>query len=233
MISDTARTIDDCWKGSVSIFGNGDYPLPSEVAGLPVSISVVVLFLIVLFIFFSRSEFLAVKLSFNALFNNKVMDDIEDNKSYTNAIRTTSVICLPVVAFLLYHVGIVNTSFFNILFCIIGYVIIRIILFYVISWLKRGREKLFPAVACSGIYWIAFTVMALPVLAVSFLFPEISVSYYMYYLLDCFVVLTLLYYVSGFRIIMSAGFSFFFWILYLCTLELLPTGLMISFFISL
>jgi hypothetical protein len=61
--------------------------------------------------------------------------------------------------------------------------------------------------------------------------PSIELNYLLIYILCCTAIGTVVFFIRGYQLIISNGFSHFFWILYLCTLELLPIAIVATIFL--
>ncbi len=115
-----------------------------------------------------------------------------------------------------------GVRFLTILTLILLYFGIRYTTFKILDWVNRKR--VFKYV---NRFYYTHAILGVLLISSGFVFniivpaiPQIWISTY----IICVVSLTLiLYFIRGYQIIISNGFSHFFWILYLCTLEILPS----------
>jgi hypothetical protein len=102
-----------------------------------------------------------------------------------------------------------------------GYFMARRIAFYVLNWVNRCN--FFKHI--SRIYYTHLTLAAIfsiVGLVLYMLLPNMGSALLKYYLFPTLAVVFTVYFLRCYKIIISNGFSNFFWILYICTLEILP-----------
>ena len=80
---------------------------------------------------------------------------------------------------------------------------------------------------CDRIYLIVFTTLALLVLLVTRFTGDIGTEAIRMLMTGLFLVLFIVLSVRSFKIFRENNYSILFWFLYLCTLEVLPLGLLI------
>ncbi len=103
----------------------------------------------------------------------------------------------------------------------IGYFLARQIFMVVLDWVNRSST--FKHI--SRIYYTHLTaaaVFSMIGLVLYMLFPHMGRGLLAYYLYPLLTLIFGLYFIRCNKIIISNGFSHFFWILYLCSLEILP-----------
>lgn len=105
---------------------------------------------------------------------------------------------------------------------ITAYFIIRYTSFKILDWVNscsvfKYVNRFYYTHASLGILLIA------PMFLISIAVPQIPSGYIIWYVTGVVILTLLLYFTRGYQIIISNGFSHFFWILYLCTLEILPS----------
>ncbi|MBR4882264.1 MAG: DUF4271 domain-containing protein, partial [Bacteroidales bacterium] len=102
-----------------------------------------------------------------------------------------------------------------------GYFISRQIAFRMLDWVNRC--SLFKHI--SRLYYTHLTlasIFSIVGLVLYMLFPYMGQALLRYYLFPVLSLILAVYFLRCYKIIISNGFSNFFWILYLCTLEILP-----------
>ena len=117
-----------------------------------------------------------------------------------------------------YSIGI---NFLLILLFFAFYFLMRYAMFAMLDWVNRRRFFKYLA----RVYYTHATVAAVLLIvgfALEMLCGDFANSFIKIYLVCALFIPTVIYFVRGNQIIISNGFSHFFWILYLCTLEILP-----------
>ncbi len=115
----------------------------------------------------------------------------------------------------------VGITFVATLLLILLYFLFRNLSFFMLNWVNRCKAFKY----LSRIYYthvalgMVFSILGL---LIYMLFPGVGSSFLKIYLFVSLSALSVMYFVRGNQIIISNGFSHFFWILYLCTLEILP-----------
>ena len=223
----------ECWKESRLVLENIDFSKISQVPDTNIVSSIVIAALAVTVIVFFKSEILAVSLSLQALFNGKKVKDIEGNQSYYSAVVVTAIICIPILAATAMKPGSGNLTYA--LFCAALFllVVVRKLLFSLVSWLKGRRDVFKTSRHSSAISLIDITVLCLPLLIFRSRMPDIFMIIVQPYILTVIGLVYAIYLARSLRTLISSGFSHFFSFLYICALELLPIGLIISVYISL
>ncbi len=176
-----------------------------------------------------------------AAFNSKMLLDIERQANlYTsrNILLVFSLI-ISVFIFLNYKVTrdlidndyALGIKFIVILLAVACYFLIRYILFKAMDWVNRKSvfkylNRFYYTHAILGILLLLFGFI------ISIILPTIPQNHILFYIIGVFIITLLLYFIRGYQIIISNGFSHFFWILYLCTLEILPAIVILHLILS-
>lgn len=217
----------DCWQTSSLMTVVGDNFPTAVVESHPALTTYALLFCLLYFLIFVENSFISILISYRSLFNRLALDDTLANKNLTYAINNTALLCLPVLALTLYFLNVSGLNFVFILALLVAFTLVHIGLFLLVGWLKRCPEMMRALAVCDRIYIIVFTTIALLLLLIFRLAGGVSprVSF-----IALSVVAFLLFIVLSFRsfkIFQENNSSFLFWFLYLCTLEILPIGLLI------
>lgn len=112
----------------------------------------------------------------------------------------------------------------NFLLClasVAGYFMLRYFLFRIFGWTNRNSifkylNRFYYTHAIMGI------VLSTLVFLAYMIFPAIAPGIIIASIMAMVSITLFTYFIRGYQIIISNGFSHFFWILYLCTLEILP-----------
>ena len=102
-----------------------------------------------------------------------------------------------------------------------GYLLFKLIFLAVLDWVNRSSvfKTLFKAGHTYVIWGILLAAAGFLVYTV---FPVLPAGFLRLYAAVCACTAFLLYLIRGYQLIIANRFSHFFWILYLCTLEVLP-----------
>lgn len=228
-----AAPITEAWPESRIAFNDTAADRVIEVLSLADTLSnvYIVIGLITLFLFtFGRiAEGLhAVAIS---IFDYKRLLSIERQANLYTSRNTLLLFSVIVSSFIFAnynsHSSLLNNNFsigINFLFClafIAGYFTLRYVFFRILGWTNccsifKYLNRLYYTYAIMGI------VLIILVFLVYMIFPSIPVSGIVTCIAAMAAVTLCAYFIRGYQIIISNGFSLFFWILYLCTLEILP-----------
>ena len=113
-----------------------------------------------------------------------------------------------------------------------GMILLRKGIFALLGWLS-DRQAALKAVekVGYGIFILVVLVSCLPAPAL-LLFPPQVLSFYRIYLAIVALIGYSVYVKRSFSLISSSGFSCFFWVLYLCTLEILPVSVAVNYLLN-
>lgn len=166
-----------------------------------------------------------------SMFNYKELVKIEGQTNLFMSRNILLAFSLLVLSFIFANSGIshylgghkypVGITFAISLAIFLGYFISRQIAFRMLDWVNRC--SFFKHI--SRLYYTHLTLAAIfsiVGLVLYTLFPYMGPSLLRYYLIPVLSLILAVYFLRCYKIIISNGFSNFFWILYLCTLEILP-----------
>ena len=217
----------DCWLASSLMTVVGDNFPSTVVESHPALTTYALLFCLLYFLIFVENSFIAILISYRALFNRLALDDTLANKNLTYAINNTALLCLPILALTLYFMNVSQLNFIFILALLVAFTLVHIGLFHLVGWLKRCPEMMRTLAVCDRIYVIVFTTVALILLLVFRLVGGVSPKVSLITLAAVVFLLFIVLAFRSFKIFKENNSSFLFWFLYLCTLEILPIGLLI------
>lgn len=216
----------DCWQSSSLMTVIGDNFPAAVMESHPALTTYALLFCLLYFLIFVENSFIAIVISWKALFNRLALEDTLANKNLTYAINNTAIICLPLLALSLYFLNISQLNFVFILAALACFVLLHIGCFVLAGWLKRCPEMMRTLQICDRIYIIVFTSVALLVLLAGRLPFDLSTSSSTIILAVTLFLMFILLSIRSFKIFKENNCSILFWFLYLCTLEILPLVLL-------
>lgn len=223
----------ECWKGSSLIVDNAaDFPTV-VFESTPAIVSYVILATLIYFIFFIGSITISEAISFGSLFNAARLSDTVNNKNLVNAVRYTAIFCIPVLALVIYRENLSPMNFLFILLALVGFILVRSCLFALVGWMKHCTEMLKTVSMNIRMHLIVFTTLAALSLVISSLVPSVPVRAIGWYVAVIGAICFILCNIRNAKIFLEENYSLLFWFLYLCTLEILPVGLLISALIRL
>ena len=216
----------DCWQTSSLMTVVGDNFPSAVVESHPALTTYALLFCLLYFLIFVENSFISILISYRSLFNTLALDDTLANKNLTYAINNTALLCLPVLALTLYFMNVAQLNFIFILLLLAAFTLVHIGLFLLTGWLKRCPEMMRTLSICDRIYLIVFTTMALVLMVIFRVAGGVSAFVGGTALAVIVFLLFILLSVRSFKIFRENNCSILFWFLYLCTLEILPIGLL-------
>lgn len=233
MLASLLQTIGtECWKGSSLIVGNSS-DIPSVMfESTPSVVSYVILATIIYFIFFISSISISEVISFGSLFNATRLSDTMQNKNLINAVSFTTLFCVPLLALVIYYENLSPLNFLFILLALMAYAVLRFCLVSMTGWMKKCSDMMHTVSMNYRMHLIVFTTVASLSLIISSAFPSLNFRYG-WYVAAVGAVCFILYSVRNAKIFLEENYSLLFWFLYLCTLEILPLGLLINVLVKL
>ena len=230
------QTLDEAWPGSSKIADYAAFLQDTAVQGPGYYWPMTILVLLAVFycIFFFNRIALASSLSLRTFFNSsEKIQNICENQTSLSAVNTACVVCLPVLVMLLFNRGWTGMDLSWLCVAFIAFLLIRVLAFEFIAWYK-GDDTVFDTIRNSWkVTMVAAVLLAIPAFVIPMFFGQeyagLARSFFLAVFSGCF----LMYCARACKYLLEAGFSIFFCFLYLCALELLPAGLLISAIISL
>ena len=230
------QTLDEAWPGSSKIADYAAFLQDTAVQGPGYYWPMTILVLLAVFycIFFFNRIALASSLSLRTFFSSsEKIQNICENQTSLSAVNTACVVCLPVLVMLLFNRGWTGMDRSWLCVAFIAFLLIRVLAFEFIAWYK-GDDTVFDTIRNSWkVTMVAAVLLAIPAFVIPMFFGQeyagLARSFFLAVFSGCF----LMYCARACKYLLEAGFSIFFCFLYLCALELLPAGLLISAIISL
>lgn len=216
----------DCWQSSTLMTLAGEIP-PAVTESHPAATTYALLLCLIYFMIFVESSFFSVAISWRSLFNRIALEDTIANKNLIYSINNTVLLCIPLLALVLYFLNVSQMHFIFILCALVVFGAVHYGLFMLVGWLKQCIEMMRAVSICGRMHLVVFTTFALVLLAVFALAGIHSARAATIALAAAFGLLFILRAYRSRRIFAENNFSLLFWFLYLCTLEILPLGVLI------
>ena len=217
----------DCWQASRLVTVAGDNFPSAVVESHPALTTYALLLCLLYFLIFVENSFIAILISYRSMFNKLALEDTLANKNLTYAINNTALLCIPTLALALYFLDFSPLNFVFIIALLAGYAAVHLGLLVLVGWLKSCPEMMRTLGICDRIYLIVFTTAALVLLLVTRLTGDLGTTPVRIVLLALAGLLFIVLILRSFKIFRENNYSILFWFLYLCTLEVLPLGLLI------
>ena len=237
MYREQVCTMGEIWPESYIALDN--LAVNSQEIGLSLLDSIANMGIVILIIAFFLSAFARIagglQIVSLSIFNYKNLLKIEGQTNlYTNR-NAVLIFLLVVLSFMLANYNFYNPfietgypigiNFLIILIFFAIYFIFRYAMFAMLDWVNKRR--FFKYIA--RVYYTYATMSAVLLIvgfAIDMLCEGVTESFLETYLICALSLPTVIYFVRGNQIIISNGFSHFFWILYLCSLEILPLAVL-------
>ena len=154
------------------------------------------------------------------------------NNYVCDSVRISFLLLLPFYALTLSITGCSRLGYFWTLVALLALFLLRKAVYWMMGWLS-SRQGAFRALEKTGLalFVLGMLVSTLAALAV-WLVPSIPSIALWVWVLAVVAVCAFFYIRRGSSIILSTGFSVFFWVLYLCSLEFLPICVVVNIMIN-
>lgn len=228
------QTLDEVWRGSSKIAAYADPLASSAEPGYNWLTTILVLAALLYGIYFFHQIVLASSLSLKTFFgSSNKLQNICENQTSLASVNATSIVCLPVLAMLIYVRDWSSLSITYIFAAFAAFLLLRVIGFEIMAWYK-GTRAVFDTIRSSGrVTLVVASLLSVPAFLIPLLFGQGTAPFARIYFIAVLAVCFAMYCVRACKYLLEAGFSIFFCFLYLCALEFLPAGLLISAIISL
>lgn len=229
--TDAIRTVADAWRGSsLATFDTGaieGVASSGQNNNTALLLIAVAFFAIVMFEQVARS----VGASFIALFSPNRRDDIFGDTYFVRKSFLTTVLLLPVFAYVIYATGLSVINFWLTMTVVAALLLVRKLNFAVLGKTVTGDciQEVQRVSDCSTVIFMTLT---LPLYLVFLSVGVEGVGFCRIYLAILGAILLLPYTSLAIRKIISSGFSLFFTFLYLCALEILPLAVAVKVLID-
>ena len=217
----------DCWQSSELMTVVGDNFPSAVIESHPALTTYALLLCLLYFMVFVENSFISILISWRSLFNRIALEDTLANKNLIYAINNTALLCVPTLSLVIYFLNISPLNFVFILAAMAVFVLVHLGLFLLVGWLKYCPEMMRTVSICGRMHLIVLTTVSLLLLIVVRLTGITSSVFPTVFLAAVFGLLFILRATRSLRIFKENNYSILFWFLYLCTLEILPLGLLI------
>ncbi|MFA6335297.1 MAG: DUF4271 domain-containing protein [Bacteroidales bacterium] len=240
---DTILPIDSLWSTKTLTHTVSLQPgQPGTLKNSDDILSALILAFFVLLVFFSREVINVLPAVLKSLFKLKNHFKLEDKLALSNQRDVVTIIAalyFPVLITLMsgdYLIGkyqILPLSYLLIsLGFIFAYWLLRKTLYNILSWVTKDKIT-FKLVEKIGYnHLIISVIFSFPSILINFIWPGISDYIIINILVISLLFVYVFYIIRGYQIIIAHRYSHFFYILYLCAVELLPVALIVNFILS-
>jgi len=238
MQKDTLTTVGSLWPESYIAVQEIEAPAGLAVADPYRDIAnfFIIIGLVIYLIFAHRRILQGLRIVFKALFSQKVLLNIEAQKNLLvcrNSLFIFLTICASFIfANIAYATKIIGSEytvpikFAGITGCILFFFSFRHIAFRFLAWVNR--KSVFKIInRISFTYTCIWYIVVLCCFLVIKSIPSAPMGNMRYCIIYSLLTIMPIYFFAIFKIFLSKGVSHFFYILYLCTLEILPVALLL------
>lgn len=222
------QSLDAAWVESLKV---ADYQEPLMAPGfqsIPWTLTALVVTSLCFFLFFYKRIALASALSFEAFANINKLNGIKVNQTYLSSVNIAAALCIPTAIVLIYLRSWTGLNIPSLCLVFGLYLLFRYISFPFLIWFKGHHEAFENIKQCGHVYLIVGTLVALVAFFLPVLFGEKALALSKNAFIAIYLVSFLFYLLRVCKFLIKSDFSFYFCFLYLCVLELLPLGLLVS-----
>lgn len=202
---------------------------------------VIMVFLLLLFLFF-REVKNTIPLVIKGFFDLKVQLGIEERLSSANQRNITALISILMIS--LIYASVFGDAFYlntglgeHILMLL---TVISTMVFWILKsiinkfagWITKSRQAFVLVGKIGYNHFIIAAILTTPLFLIPYTDSVIDQIVLVKYLIVCYIAIFIIYLMRVRQIIISYHFSHFFYILYLCSVEILPPALLINFILS-
>ena len=245
-----ANISDKAVQPADSLWGAGTLSLPIPAYGTNsagnndtnyYTSGVIIFFLLLLFLFF-REVKNTIPLVIKGFFDLKVQLGIEERLSSANQRNITALISILMIS--LIYASVFGDAFYlntglgeHILMLL---TVISTMVFWILKsiinkfagWITKSRQAFVLVGKIGYNHFIIAAILTTPLFLIPYIYSGIDLNILFKYLIICYIVIFIIYLLRVRQIIISYHFSHFFYILYLCSAEILPPALLINFILS-
>ncbi len=242
--SDTIFPIEKLWK-TTTYAGSlppQSYENHNNSNGSSDAVSAIVLAFFVILIIFSREVINVIPASLSSLFKLKNHFKIEETlllSAQRDIVAIIASIYFPVLIILMNREMITDNFSFSppiLILILISFFLIfwffRKSVFSILTWVTKDKTTFKLVEKISYNHLIISVIFSFPAIFLRFIWPETPEITIINTLLFCILFIYTFYLIRGYQIILSHHYSHFFYILYLCTVELLPVALLANLILS-
>lgn len=139
---------------------------------------------------------------------------------------------IPLYSLIFLEEGLTQMNYWPVFLTMAAFFVFRYLAFFCFGWLGTCRDEVEALKKTSRGVWILIMMFSCLIMLVSLVLPQVKGLPALIYLFAVAAAGLILYAIRGYRIIISSGFSGFFWILYLCSLEVLPLCVAVKVVVS-
>lgn len=232
-VVDSISPMQEAWKESRLVLNDAVAAPMGEAAssleGTILTIAGIAIFVLILLC--SKRLAQGLMSSLNVLFTKKQKDDLFLDKYTYGSVIISYLICIPLLVFILSRLGVWKYNFLVMLAVMLGYNILKTLFFRCLAWLSSDKETIISVEKVYLCMVVISTVAMLLPFGLFLLITQMSSLFAGIICAGLFLICLIAFFIRSFQMIISSGFSLFFWFLYLCTLEILPICLVFKGFV--
>ena len=221
----------EIWPGSrLSLAGDGAVDAIGANVPDPFVLGFLLAMALALVLFYSR---LLAAIAGSASFfrSSHATSETLGNKYLCDSIRLVFLLMVPFYAVALRLAGL-GDGYLWVLGTLVVLILLRMGVLALLGWLSGHPDALKEVETVSrGIFILVALASFLPV-PVLLLFPPQVLSFFRIYLAIVALIGYVFYVIRSFSLISSSGLSRYFWVLYLCTLEILPVCVVVNYLLN-
>ena len=228
---DMITPVEELLRGSSLALPDVPDLAPVTLFGHNNAVIILLLAVAAMIIVFFRQIAMSVAGSFVAMFSENRRDAIFNDVSYGPLSSMTTLMLIPMYAFVLFYCRLGSQTYWIILAAVAALFFYRRVMFSLLEWIN-GDERTDETRKFSAGTFILLMSFSLPVFIISYLFPGMDPKVAAVYLATVASLCLIPYLVIASRKILSIKFSRFFCFLYLCVLEILPIAVVVKIIVS-
>ena len=174
----------------------------------------------------------AIRASFVCYRGTSGTMEVLGNNYLCNSLRTVFILLLPFFAMVLSRIGGSGAGYWRTLAAIVLLVLLRKSLFLLLGWLSSHETALRNAERAGSALLVPTMLFSIVVLLLSTRFPNAPNELWNIILIVAMAVWAAFCLLREKASILHCGFSLFFWVLYICALELLPICVVVKFLMN-
>jgi len=202
-----------------------------HVVSMDGGVTIFILVMLCIFILFFRRSIVGITGSFVMASGHYRTKELIDDQYFSDSSVVAMLLLMPFYACAFITTSATSLSYWLTLLTIAAYILLRYLITFVIAWIS-GNSQILELRKCFNGFCVLLMSISTLIIPVKVLVPSLGPQLAVIFLSAVCVAVNLLYFVRSYKIIISSGFSHFFWFLYLCGLEILPISVVFKVLLS-
>lgn len=144
----------------------------------------------------------------------------------------TLALTLPSFSYIFPATSLSSINYWWILALLFSFFVLRHFQYVVSAWITNKKDAFRQLEIVGNSCFLSIMTLSVALFAIFSLFPEMGFQLFSRLLLGICLIGIAVYFIRSYKIFISSGFSIFFWILYLCSLELLSICVVANVIVS-